>query len=193
MTKLITPDTAPDQERYDPWSDERGKIPVDVAALTACVQRAIREQAPYRERERLWQCYRSELDKAQQITETRMPWEPSDSVSRIGGHDALRCLYTTFSIVADFPTRHRLFKAVADACDDAFGKDSAATPDNGRPGKYGTVTCSRPGCGKTFQARHPSARYCSPRCRTAVWDAKQRAKRSQSLWSRPALLSVRPR
>ena len=44
---LVTSDSEP---HYDPWSDPRGKVPVDTAALTACVQRAIREQAPQEER-----------------------------------------------------------------------------------------------------------------------------------------------
>jgi hypothetical protein len=154
-------------EQYDPWTDERGKEPVDVDTLTRCVQRAIR-LAPHQERERLWQCYRSELDKAQEITESRMPWEPASTVSRILGYDALRCLYRTFAIVSDSRTRHRLITAVADACDSAFG-----SPDNGKPRHL--LRCADADCSELFTPVQVSQRYHSQACRQRTFKRKRRA------------------
>lgn len=189
---LVSPDTAPDQEPYDPWSDPRGKVPADVNALDLVVQSVIKA-GPVSGRRRLWECWKHELSSAQEISEERYPWEPPERVARISGYGALRALHRTLSIVSDLPTRNRLITLAADECDRLFGPGTA-TPDTSAPGKWGVVTCSRPGCGTTFSPRHPSARFCSPKCRTAVYDAKQRLKaKARVLWSCPALLSARAR
>jgi hypothetical protein len=176
---------SPDAERYDPWSDERGKVPVDVAALTAVMQ-AVIKAGPVSERRRLWECWMSELPKAQEISEDRYPWEPVSQVSRVSGYDALRALHVTLAIISDLGIRSRLIAVAAEECDRLSGKDSAATPDTRAPGKYGTIVCARPNCGQVFSPRHPTARYHSNACRVAAYEARLKAKAAaKSLQGQP--------
>jgi hypothetical protein len=166
----------PDNERYDPWSDPDGKIPVDVAALTGVVKTVIKA-GPVSERRRLWMAWESELAKAQEISEDRYPWEPVSQVSRVSGFDALRALHVTLAIINDLPTRNHLITVAADECDRLFGKDGTATPDNGKH----LVRCADMACHELFTPDRSSQRFCCGNCRTRTFKRKRRAEQAATL------------
>ena len=123
----------------------------------------------------MWECWRAELTKCQEISSDRMPWEAPDSVTRIIGYDALRALHVTLAIVTDLPTRNRLITVAADECDRAFGKGGSATPDNGKTRHL--VRCADIDCHELFSPDRSSQRFHAPACRQRTFKRKQRAAR----------------
>jgi len=131
------------------------------------IMKAVVRQAPQQHRKNLWAFYEANLDKAQQHSATRMPWEEAASVTHISRRDALSLITEALRLIKDDDIAVALVNVAAEKAQELDRLESRST-DIRPPGKLGTRNCSLPGCTATFNPQRSTARYCSPAHRQAA-------------------------
>jgi hypothetical protein len=136
--------------------------------------KAVVRSARREDRYPLWERLQAGLSGArQEAVESgdAWPWQPPSETAHISWESLQDVLASAIRATAEeIPERQRLVRAAAESYADLITKGTGKTL---RTTKYGIKRCAR--CGTRFAARSRTHAYCSGTCRTAAYEARQRA------------------
>lgn len=171
MGEAMTSKPEPDGEHDDAGPGIITHYPVpDIEGLAKAV---IREAPDKAYRWLMWEAFSSAMEDAKAAS-TEYPWDDPQSLTSITPESARAALLKMFDAIPGDAERDRLAAVAAREAEIMEARLESGIPDSGVPdGKHPLRHCAQ--CGRRFSPKRPSAKWCSPSCRTANWKQKQAA------------------
>lgn len=120
-------------------------------------------------RQAMWEAVQARLKGAAEDSPDWMPWDLPETVTRITGEAASRCLIAMLEAVPDIAERNRLAKIGQREAEKAEqAEDTAGIP----AGKLPVRCCAQ--CGGRFRPKRDSARFCGQSCRQQAFRLRRK-------------------
>ena len=140
------------------------------------IAKAVIRQAPDKAHRWLaWKAFTASMQDDWELT-AEYPWEQPEKATRVSLEHARYALLKMLEVIPDTAEQARLARVTAAECEKVETRMESGIPaDTDKPaGSLPVRYCGH--CAKPFRPRKPSAKWCSPSCRTANWKQKQAAR-----------------